>query len=297
MSSYHLLSNFDYVLKQIPDFRKENATLNLLESSVLIAFSGSLRVYIASLLLQTHSSTLTCLAGGLIIYSVYTLDRTIESEEDSINRKELSCSRKDIGLVASLLTFLIGSYIFAREGMLALAFLPFTIGFLYSKGIKIGRFALKLKGGLGIKNFVVGLTWGAFISGLAGSTCKNVLPIVLVFILYGVKTFVNSTIDDFKDIKGDTLAGIKTLPICLGDQNTRTFLLGLHVLSHLILCIALIKGVVAFEPLIIVCSFICGSICIQNYTNEEKYLSRKLELAFFKDGESTVTLMLRVIAS
>ena len=90
-----------------------------------------------------------------------------------INRKELSGSRKEIGLAVSIVTFVIGSYVLAKEGMLALAFLPLVTGFLYSKGIKIGKFALKLKGGLGVKNFVVGLTWGAFISGLAGSTCRS----------------------------------------------------------------------------------------------------------------------------
>ena len=62
----------------------------------------------------------------------------------------------------------IGTYILAKEGMLALAFVPLITGYLYSKGIKIGKFALKLKGGLGMKNIVVGLTWGIFIAGLAG---------------------------------------------------------------------------------------------------------------------------------
>lgn len=299
MSSYKFLNNFEYFLKRIssndPDFKQKNATVELLKSSILVSISGALRVYIAALLLQVHSSFLTCVAGGLIIYSVYTLDSALDSEEDLINRKELSGSRKEIGLVASLLTFIIGSYILAKRGALIFAFLPFVIGFLYSKGIKIGKFALKLKGGLGIKNAVVGLMWGISIVGVAGHACKGILSLILVFILFGVKVFVNSTIDDFKDVKGDMIAGIKTLPICLGEQKTRSFLLGLHVLSHLIIGIALIKGVIAFEPLIIFYSFICGLVCIKRYTNEEKYLSSKMELAFFKDGESAMAIALRAI--
>ena len=89
------------------------------------------------------------------------------------------------------------------------------------KVLKSENVALKLKGGLGVKNFVVGLTWGAFIAGLAGSNCGNMIPMVLVFTFFGVKLFVNSTIYDFKDVKGDTLAGIKTLPVSLGERNTR----------------------------------------------------------------------------
>ena len=266
---------------------------------MLVAFSGALRIHIAFLLLQIHSSIFTCIAGGLVIYSVYTLDRALGSEEDMINRKELSGSRKEIGLAVSIVTFVIGSYVLAKEGMLALAFLPLVTGFLYSKGIKIGKFALKLKGGLGVKNFVVGLTWGAFISGLAGSTCRSMLPILLVFTFFGVKLFINSTIYDFKDIKGDTLAGLKTLPVSLGAQNTRNFLLGLHLLSHLILGISIINGVLAFEPIIILYSFICGLICIQNYTKTDdvESRSRKLERTILVDGESTSIVGLRTIAS
>jgi len=288
-----------YRQKNTKEYRQKNATLELLKSSVLVAFSGALRIHIAFLLLQIHSSMFTCIAGGLVIYSVYTLDRALGSEEDVINRKELSGSRKEIGLVASMLTFVIGSYVLTKEGMIALAFLPFITGFLYSKGIKIGRFALKLKGGLGVKNFVVGLTWGAFISGLAGSTCKSIVSIILVFTFFGVKLFVNSTIYDFKDVKGDTRAGIKTLPVSLGAQNTRNFLLGLHLLSHLILGIALINGVLAFEPVIILYSFICGLICIKNYTksDDEESPFQKLERTILVDGESTSIVGLRTIVS
>ncbi|WP_292389406.1 UbiA family prenyltransferase [Methanosarcina sp. UBA5] len=303
MSSNVFFGSFErflrYRRKNAPELGKKSATLELLKSSVLVAFSGALRIHIAFLLLQIHSSIFTCIAGGLVIYSVYTLDRALGSEEDIVNRKELSGSRKEIGLAASMLTFVIGSYVLTKEGMLALAFLPLVTGFLYSKGIKIGKFALKLKGGLGVKNFVVGLTWGAFISGLAGSTCRSMLPIVLVFTFFGVKLFINSAIYDFKDVKGDTLAGLKTLPVSLGEQNTRNFLLGLHLLSHLILGIALINGVIAFEPLIILYSFICGLICIQNYTKTDdvEITSHELERTILVDGESTSIVGLRTIVN
>ena len=272
--------------------------IELLKSSLLVAFSGALRIHLAFLLLHIQSSILTCIAGGLIIYTVYTLDRALGAEEDTINRTELNGSNKKVGLAVSLLAFIIGTYILAKEGILALAFIPFITGYLYSKGIKIGRFSLKLKGGLGIKNIVVGITWGIFIAGLAGSGCGNLVPIVLVFIFFGVKLFINSAIYDFKDIKGDTLAGIKTLPVSLGAQKTRNFLTAIHLFSHLALGIALVHGVLAFEPLIILYSFICGLICIQNFTNteDEKLSSRKLERTILVDGESTSILGLRIVA-
>ncbi|MDY9925352.1 UbiA family prenyltransferase [Methanosarcina sp.] len=302
MSSNVFSGCFSHIFKHhrttSPKYDEENATLELLKSSILVAFSGALRIHLAFLLLHIQSSMLTCVAGGLIIYTVYTLDRAFDSEEDTVNRKELNGSNKKVGLAVSLLAFILGTCILAKEGMFALAFVPFITGYLYSKGIKIGRFALKLKGGLGIKNIVVGLTWGLFIAGLAGSGCGNLVPIVLVFIFFGVKLFINSAIYDFKDVKGDTLAGIKTLPVSLGTRKTRNVLTSMHLLSHLVLGIALIHGVLAFEPLIILYSFICGLICIQNFTSSEddKLSSQTLERTVLVDGESTSILGLRMIA-
>ncbi len=274
----------------------ENATLNLLKSSTLVSFSGALRIYIAAILLQTHVDILTILAGWLIIYSVYTLDRTLDSEEDLINRTEEQGACKKVGFAVTLFTFIVGAWIYAKNGLLALAFLPFVTGYLYSKGIRIGKFSLRLKGGLGVKNIIVGLAWGIFIAGTAGVNCQRLLPVFVVFIMYGVKVFINSAIDDFKDIKGDTLAGIRTLPVCMGELKTRNILLGMHLLSHLVLGVALIEGWLTFEPLIILCSFLCGLICIWRYTSEERYMSRKVEMEFFKDGEALLIIILRGIA-
>lgn len=302
MSSNVFSGSFEQIFKHRrtnrPACEEEDATLALLKSSILVAFSGALRIHLAFLLLHIQSSILTCIAGGLIIYTVYTLDRAFGSEEDTVNRKELKGSNKKVGLAVSLLAFIIGTYILAEEGMLALAFIPFITGYLYSKGIKIGKFALKLKGGLGIKNIVVGLTWGIFIAGLAGSGCGNLVPIIMIFIFFGVKLFINSAIYDFKDIKGDTLAGIKTLPVSLGARKTRNLLTAMHLFSHLVIGIALIHGILAFEPLIILYSFVCGLICIQNFANsgDEEFSSRKLERTVLIDGESTSILGLRMVA-
>ena len=290
---------YKYKQGSITKYRERSGTYELLKSSILVAFSGALRIHLAFLLLQIQSSIPTCIAGGLIIYTVYTVDRALGSEEDTINRKELSSSKKEVGLIVSMCTFLIGTFILAKQGMFALALIPFVTGYLYSKGIKIGKYTLKLKGGLGVKNFVVGFTWGTFIAGLAGSNYGNPIPIFLIFIFFGIKLFVSSAIYDFKDIKGDTLAGINTLPISLGVKNTRNLLGGMHMMSHMLLGIALINGVIAFEPLIILYSFVCGLMCIQKCTqpDDENVPSRKFERIILVDGESTSIVGLRMFAN
>lgn len=118
---------------------------------------------------------------------------------------------------------------------------------------------------------------------------------MIVFLLYGIKTAINSVIDDFKDVKGDSLAGLKTLPVCLGELRTRKMLLILHVVSHLGLWAALCGGIIAFEPVVILGSFVCGLVCILRYTNEEKYKSRKFEIGIFKDFESVLISIMTLL--
>ncbi len=192
-------------------------TLQLLRASILVALSGVFRIFIASLFLGIAPSRWIYLAGFLVIYATYTLDRALGCEEDKINRKELTSSRTDIALVLCLISFLTGSFLFFREGLLLIAFLPFIIGYIYSKGIHIGRISLKLKGNFGVKNLAVSLTWGVFISGVIQQWAGIQLALLFVFPFFAVKSFINTVIYDFRDVKGDAVAGIKTLPICFGD--------------------------------------------------------------------------------
>ncbi|WP_214043793.1 UbiA family prenyltransferase [Methanomethylovorans sp.] len=293
---------YNYIRKIIRDTYKEYCktllpTINLLKSSLLVSVSGALRIYIASLLLLAQISVLNCIAGGLIVYAVYTLDRALESTEDSVNRSELKGSNKKLALFVSLATFVSGCYVLNTSDLLILALMPLVVGYLYSKGLNFGKLNLKLKGGLGIKNLVVGLTWGTFIAGIAGTGIKNPLPVLLVFCYYGSKLFINSTIYDFKDVKGDLMAGIKTLPVSIGEKNTRLLLLGLHIASHLMLSSAIIMNLLAFEPVIIMYSFFIGLLYIFRLTHnrEKEDMRGKIERLFFVDGEAGSIVYLRSV--
>ncbi len=272
-------------------------TINMLKSSLLVSISGALRVYIASLLLLAQTSISNCVAGGLIVYAVYTLDRALESTEDSINRSELKGANKKIALLFSLAAFLLGFYILSNSGLIVIALIPPITGYLYSKGINLGKLNLKLKGGLGIKNLVVGLTWGTFITGIAGNGIENYLPVLIVFFYYASKLFINSTIYDFKDVKGDLTAGIKTLPVSLGKKNTRELLLALHMISHSLIATAIIMKLIAFEPLIVLYSFFIGLVYIIRLTHdrENETTRGKIERLFLVDGESGSILSLRAV--
>jgi 4-hydroxybenzoate polyprenyltransferase len=265
----------------------DSQTLKLLADSMLSGISGLFRVYIAYILLQTPVNVLICIASGLTVYSVYLFDRTIGSSEDKINRTSIQNSNKFIGYSISIIAFMISCYFFALNNILWLAFVPLVIVYLYNKTLKINGYTFKLKGGLGRKNIVVGLTWGLFITGVSTGGIIN----LVLFFYYGMKAFTNSVICDYKDIKGDTLTGLYTLPAILGAVKTRNLLLGLHSLTHIVLLSAMFHGIILFSPIILLGSFLLGAFCILNYPIAQLPIPRLL-----RDGESfIIALMLLVV--
>ncbi|MBN2111057.1 MAG: UbiA family prenyltransferase [Methanosarcinaceae archaeon] len=274
------------------------ATLHLLKSSLLVSISGAFRIYIAYLLIQTQCITSNCIAGALIIYAVYTLDRAMDAEEDAVNRAELKGASNKMALLISLICFIIGAFILTTNGLMIIAFLPLVTGYLYTKGLTLGKFKLRLKGSMGIKNTVVGLTWGAFIAWIAGASAANMLPTLLVFLFFGTKLFVNSAIYDFRDVKGDFMAGIRTLPVSLGEKRTRILLLCMHLISHSTLLFFLLKGTIGFEPVILFYSLLAGIVTIRNFTRpvEVESKDRQKKRLFLVDGESSSIIGLRAIS-
>lgn len=270
-------------------------TVRLLKASVLVALSGIFRLYIAFLFIRAKPNLLAYIAGGLVIYTVYTLDRALECKEDAVNRCELTGSKKEVGILVSVSTFCIGASILFIENLFVVPFLPLIIGCLYSKGVKIMGFNMKLKGGFGVKNLVVALTWGVFIAGITTSTDAGIASLFFVFLFFSIKVFINSVIYDFKDVKGDSLAGIRTLPVQIGEKNTIGFLSVLHLILHTGMFLAVLIGIIAFEPLILLYSFISGITCIFHFTLEKdtKQKERKLIREFLIDGESATVILLR----
>lgn len=264
---------------------KIDPTLSLLYSSVLISFSGASRIVIAYLFIGSKISPINIIAGFLIIYSTYTFDRIIGGEEDKINRNELAQARKEIAMGVCLFSFVAGAFLLFLEDLLIISFIPITIGVFYSKGVNIGDFKIRLKGGLGMKNFTVALTWGAFITGIVLQDSSNLLITASVFSFFFVKTFINTTINDFRDINGDKAAGLMTLPIYLGEKGTKVLLMLIHIIEHVFILIIMITGILEFELMMIMSCLISGMIYIpfvSSPTKKEPDYQKFLHKIFYK---------------
>ncbi len=230
-------------------------TLRLLNSSSVVAISGGLRLHVAFLLAGIPPRIPEYIAFSLIVYATYTLDRTLDCKEDALNRNDLTGADRKCGLRACIISFLIGTGVFISAGMFIVPFIPFIIGYLYTHGIQVNSVTIRFKAGIGIKNAVIGLTWGGSIALIVLSCCSNSITGLVIFLFFFLKVFITSCVNDIKDIPGDMAAGIQTLPVKLGESLTRRFLIVLLLFSYLILIFALVNAFIQNEWILIAVGF------------------------------------------
>ncbi len=271
-------------------------TLRLLNSSTVVAIAGGLRLNIAFLFAGLEMRIPEYFAFALIIYATYTLDRALDCREDAINKSELIGANGNIGIFACAITFLIGTAILLRDGIWLAPFFPFIVGYIYSHGIQVGPYALRLKGGAGMKNVIIGITWGGTIALIVSHWCDAVTTVLVIFFFYAIKLFITSCVNDFKDVKGDLAAGIRTLPACLGENLTKKILLLLNVALHAVMVYSVLFNIIGNEWIILVYSLVINTSFLMIYSSSFEWCSQ----VFFKRSreiviywESAISLILR----
>ncbi len=273
-------------------------TLRLILSSAPVGVSGALRLYIAFLFAGLPPDLLLCTAAGLVIYATYTLDRSLSCAEDAINQARLLGANRMVALGVCGVTFLGGFLLFARGDLYFIPMYPLVIGMLYTRGISWGSFSLKLKGSAGGKNLVIGLTWGGAIALVIFEQGAGWAVAGAIFFFYSVKLFLNSVVYDMKDLEGDRIAGIRTLPAILGERCVRHLLLGLAFLLHAGMALAILQRVIRPELLILSYSFlvILPFVCWYSAGKEAKMTGIRRHLRVIViDGESAIALVLRFL--
>ncbi|ABS56495.1 UbiA prenyltransferase [Methanoregula boonei 6A8] len=273
-----------------------NPTFRLLNSSTVVAIGGGLRLHIAFLLAGLAVQIPEYCACALIIYATYTLDRALDCKEDAINKPSLIGANGRIGILACIVAFLLGTFLFVRDGIYLAPFFPFIVGYIYTRGLQIGPYAFKLKGGAGIKNIIIGISWGGAIALVVSRYCGSIATVGVIFLFFGLKLFVTSCVNDFKDVRGDVAAGIHTLPAYLGENLTKKVLVIIIVALHIVMAYAVFFHVIQNEWIIIVYSFVITSSFLLVYSSSfEKsslIICRRLrEIVIY--WESAITLVIR----
>ena len=218
----HLLKRLYILLDKFVSF--------LTISSVFIAITGFLLPYFSFLLYEVKVNFNLLIASFLLIFAIYNLNKLTDIKEDSVNVPDRA------GFIEKNKRFVIWATIVSYIAAFSLSFLqnplsifiilfPFCIGLIYS--IKISSF--RLKDITGIKNIVVALAWtviGTFLP--LAISFRDFIVILLIFYFFFTKLFINTVIFDVRDIEGDRISGVRTIPVVLGRKKTKNILLFLN---------------------------------------------------------------------
>ncbi|MDI9617085.1 MAG: UbiA family prenyltransferase [Methanothrix sp.] len=200
-------------------------------TSLFIGGTGFFKTYMASVLLGIEPSMAICFAVFLVSFSVYTLDKLVDLDRDVSNmpaRKQFLYSRRRIFLILALSAYLAAAIIIAyvRPAALPLVFVPVIANAFY--GMRLLPWLPRLKDIPVMKNIVVGSAW-AVVTVLipvihSGHTATCVLVLYFIFI----KTFIDTVLYDIRDVAGDRISGVRTMPVILGETPTVLLLLILN---------------------------------------------------------------------
>jgi 4-hydroxybenzoate polyprenyltransferase len=123
-----------------------------------------------------------------------------------------------------------------------------------------------------VKNLVVGFAWGttlSFIPLLVTGTPVT-LTTVVTLVFFFTYAFIASTLPDIRDREGDAQAGVRTIPVVIGEERT----LNLIILLNLFIGIGATVISAVFLSLTAASIFAISTLylhfCIHNFTRAKR---------------------------
>lgn len=194
-------------------------------SSLWIAGLGFFKIYMAYIFLDVPPSYSVCFTVFLIAFSVYSLDKIVDMEDDITNmpqRQTFLSKRRKLVLYCAIFAYLTAIMLTLLDKPLSipLIFIPLIANAFY--GTKLLPGVPRLKDIPVMKNVVVATTWAMIITLLPAIHMGLLMPkeIALVFYFMIVKTFIDTVLYDIRDVLGDRENGVRTMPVLLGKWRT-----------------------------------------------------------------------------
>ena len=276
--------SFDNLLKNLYLLFDKFVSL-LTISSIFIAINASLLAYFSFLLYKVRVNFSLLLASFLLTFTVYNLNKLTDIKEDSINVPERAGfieKNKHSVYFASISSYIVAlslSFLLNPFAIFIILF-PLCIGITYS--IKISN--LRLKDITGIKNIVIALSWsvaGTFFPLIV--SFRDLILISLIFYFFFTKLFINTVLFDIRDIEGDRMSGVRTIPVVFGRQKTKNLLLILNSTLIPWLAISYLSGFFHQYLFVLIFAIAYGYGYILHFCKEGLKIGKSLDLLV--DGE------------
>lgn len=190
-------------------------------------------------------------------FAVYALNRQDDGDIDSINIPERTRFVARQGWIALVLSsagfFFVLAYAYMGHIPVFLLMVSvYVLGLFYSFPLLrplqgILGFS-RLKEPFAVKNLLVSGMYGLFVLfPLFDAGVSLGMSAMLLFIFVFLRFFIISTVFDLRDVEGDALKRINTIPVILGRDNAIRLLHGLNMLSLLLIPVGILEH--AIPPL------------------------------------------------
>jgi 4-hydroxybenzoate polyprenyltransferase len=233
----------------------------------------------------TLKPALLC-AMFFVIYSVYSLNKVTDQEEDAVNMPERSAlvkGNEKLLLILAAVSYIVALFLGWLESPFAALILlvPIVLGIAYSKDIFSIIGIPRLKDIFFVKSLIVSLSWATCTTLLPSLYLENLAKLWFIFPFFFIKVFINTVLFDVRDVKGDTLNGVNTVPVVIGISWTKRLLLTVQSLLALwtVLFSNLFNG---YYP-VLIASMIYGYVYILYFCTENNH--NKTLLDMLVDGE------------
>jgi 4-hydroxybenzoate polyprenyltransferase len=231
---------------------------------VLLAMSAASMALFFSILFFRVLSLTYFLIVFLLTYAVYGMDRLASLEEDRLSHPERTRflqQNKWPFAVSTVLAFF-GSLLLAATSGWVVALIPiaplavmFYSGNLFQKVLRTRGPHLKQR--FIIKNICIASGWAFLLfvtSVYLGRPMSIGMGLFLIPLL--MKLFVMAVAYDFKDISSDRNAGVRTLPVVMGEDGSKLVLHILNVVATVLILLLIYLGLLPFLGVIFVPAFI-----------------------------------------
>jgi len=190
----------------------------LVDSTLFCAVVPSVITFVTILLTKNPFSWPIVLLPFFACVLIYSTNRLSDKEEDAINMPDRIRFPHRIRIillvVAAIFYVLLLVNVFQKNFLLfAIALFPLVIAFLYSI-CRLKRFFI-------VKNVSIATAIGASVC-IVSAYYENWTGVWgILFLFFFLTMLINTILFDIKDIRGDSVFGIHTLPVLLGVPATK----------------------------------------------------------------------------
>jgi 4-hydroxy-3-methylbut-2-enyl diphosphate reductase len=264
-------------------------------SAVGAGFLSLVGTYVQNL----KMNILNILIAALYVFSMHTINRVRDKKFGRIKgsfREESYVRHSNVYLSIGLVSLILALLFSFMNGLAPFALLFFIslLGLLYNIRVFPQEWSLKKIGDIpGSKTLFIALAWAivtVIIPQIEVSLKIHSSTVVAFMFVFSV-VFAKSALSDMIDIQSDRLVGRETIPVVIGEDNTKKLLAGISVLMGIVLVGSFSERYTSSLSLALLVSvfyiWICINLCVKRTRFPGVVVEGFLETNFIIAGLST----------